>query len=265
MPLGGTLDRRAVERRDLDAVAPEHRDLAVVEEDDVARVGEQRGDVARAEHLALADADDERAVGLRDHDLVGCVARDDGDAVGAAHLLERSAHGVDETRGARGQRLVDEVRDDLGVGVAAEPHALGLELPSKRDVVLDDAVVDHGDAPRDVRMGVRFAGTAVRRPARVADAGVPRERALLQRRFEVRELADGAHDLDARLARAARVARVEREAGGVVTAVLEAPQPLDENGRALFFANVANDSAHAFARAPSRTTARPEPRPELPM
>ena len=41
-------------------VAGERGHLAVVEEDDVARVREQRGDVAGAEHLAVADAEDER-------------------------------------------------------------------------------------------------------------------------------------------------------------------------------------------------------------
>ena len=37
---------------------------------------------------------------LRDDDLVGRVAAEDGDGVRAAHLRERGAHGVDEARRA---------------------------------------------------------------------------------------------------------------------------------------------------------------------
>ena len=69
---------------------------------------------------------------------------------------------------------------------------------------------------------------------------VPGERALRERRLEVRELADGADDLDA-------ARPCAREARGVVAAVLEAAQPLDEDGRALLRADVADDSAHGCA------------------
>jgi hypothetical protein len=66
------------------------------------------------------------------------------------------------------------VRDDLGVGVRGELHALLRELALELEVVLDDAVVDEGDVPRDVGVRVHLGGAAVRRPAGVADA----ERAL---------------------------------------------------------------------------------------
>src|SRR5262249_23633566 len=84
---------------------------------------------------------------------------------------------------------------------------------------------------------VRFARPPVRRPARVTDARRSRQRILLERGVEVRELAHGAHDLDPSPG-------VHREPGRVVPAILEAPKALDQNRRTLLRADVANDSAH---------------------
>ena len=54
----------------------------------------------------------------------------------------------------------DQVGDDLGVGVAVEDDAFGLELALEGGVVLDDAVVDDGDqaVAADVRVGVAVGG-----------------------------------------------------------------------------------------------------------
>ena len=51
-----------------------------------------------------------------------------------------------------------------------EDAALGLHLLAQRLEILDDAVVDDGDAADDVRMGVADGRRAVGRPAGVGDA-----------------------------------------------------------------------------------------------
>jgi hypothetical protein len=84
----------------------------------------------------------------RRDDHVGLVARDDGDGVGAHDAAQRLARGLEE-RGRAGVELaMDQVRDDLGVRVGEELHALRLELGAHGHVVLDDAVVHHRDGPR---------------------------------------------------------------------------------------------------------------------
>ena len=73
--------------------------------------------------------------------------------------------------------VVDAVRDDLGVGVGRERVALFLEVRTQLFVVLDDAIVNDGDrVTRQVRVGVGFVGHAVRRPARMGDAGAAADR-----------------------------------------------------------------------------------------
>jgi hypothetical protein len=89
-----------------------------------------------------------------------------------------------------------------------ELHAVGGELGPQLVGVLDDAVVDDGDALRgvDLRVGVLDGGLAVRGPARVPDAG-----GALEARREVRgEVGDPAFRL-ADLEPGARAHRDPRE------------------------------------------------------
>ena len=71
--------------------------------------------------------------------------------------------------------LLDQVGDDLGIGLGDESVALRRQLALQRQVIFDDAVMHDHNAPGAVamRMRVLLGGPAVRRPARVADAVRP--------------------------------------------------------------------------------------------
>ena len=115
------------------------------------------------------------------------------------------------------------MHDRLGVGVALEHVALGAELRLELAEVLDDAVMDDRDLAVHVRMRVALGGTAVRRPARVADAGVALQRLLQEAAFEVAQLALGATALE--------VAVLDGgNAGRIIAAILEPTQGVDEVG-----------------------------------
>jgi hypothetical protein len=68
-------------------------------------------------------------------------------------------------------RLGEEVARDLGVGLGEELDAVGEELVAQGREVLDDAVVDDGEAAAvgEVRVGVDVGRAAVGGPPRVAD------------------------------------------------------------------------------------------------
>ena len=74
------VDRDAVEVGDRVAVAADLDDLVLAELDGLAGELDERGDVAAEEHLAVADADDERRVAPRRDDDVGLLAVDAGPA-----------------------------------------------------------------------------------------------------------------------------------------------------------------------------------------
>ena len=118
--------------------------------------------------------------------------------------------------------------------------------PSRREfvlqleIILDDAVVhDHDFAGAiAMRMRVFFGGAAVRGPARVADAVDALERALANRFFEIAELAGGAADIE--LAGLG----YHGDAGGIVAAILQAAQAVQNQRHDFFMPDVADNSAH---------------------
>ena len=181
-------------------------------------------------------ADGERAALARGDHQVLVAGKDDAERECARQPLQRAAHGLDRAQ-ALVHQVGDEVDDGLGVGVALELVALGGELFLQLAEVLDDAVVDDRDLRAHVRVRVAPCRTAVRRPARVADAGAPAQRLASQPRLEVAQLAFGAT--------AAEAAVVDRgDAGGIIAAILEPAQRVDEIVRDGLLAEDADNSTH---------------------
>ena len=85
---------------------------------------------------------------------------------------------------------------DFAVGLGFELVALGEELRAKVTEILDDAVMHDGDACVRMRMGVDRGRCAVRRPARVADAGAAGKRVLVAHGVELRGLSGWAAAFD---------------------------------------------------------------------
>ena len=163
------LDRRAVGRQELDAAGRQHDDLLVLDVLHVARVGEKGGDRGAEELLAVAAADDQRALLARADERAGLVGAHADEGVVALELGVGGAHGLDEAAARHVMR--DEVGDDLGVGLRGEVGAHVAEAPLEEEVVLDDPVDDDVDAVArvEVRVGVGLRDAPVRRPARMAD------------------------------------------------------------------------------------------------
>ena len=118
------LDRAAVDRLDeARARGGDLDDLAVLDELDVARLGEEGRDRGGDEALAVAEADDQRALlaGADEHARVVRRHRDEG--VVAAQLVVGLADGLGEVAV---EVLGDQVRHDLGVGLGGELGAVGL-------------------------------------------------------------------------------------------------------------------------------------------
>ena len=134
----------------------------------------------------------------RADDVARRIAAHDRDRVGAVQALRRVDDGVQQV-GAVVHRAMDQVRDDFGVGVRIEAVAVRLQLLAQLGMVLDDAVVDDRDAVvGHVRMRVDRVRHAVRRPARVRDAGEAGDRRAQVEGFELAHLARGAHARQAR-------------------------------------------------------------------
>ena len=245
------LDALAGGGEELDAVTAEDDELVVLDQLDLARVGEEGGDGGGDELLTLAAADDQRALLAGADEQLGLVGGDGHERVVAAEAVVRVEDGRDEVVAGLDARG-DQVRDHLGVGLGAELGALVEQRLLELHVVLDDPVDHDVDAlvVVGVRVGVGLADAPVGRPARVADAGrglplgdgdssavLSVERQRIAQRGEV---ADRAHGLEAAVGE-------DRDARGVVAAVLELLQPLEKHFLDGAIPDVANDPAHEGA------------------
>ena len=136
--------------------------------------------------------------------------------------------------------LLDEVDDDLGVGLGVEDVALLLEREPQLAEVLDDPVQHDRDlvlVAAGERMGVLLRDPAVGGPARVSEPGRGQRAVVLHDLLQVLEIADRAHVVEP-------LVLEHREAGRVIAAVFEALQAVDQERLRPARPDVSDDPAH---------------------
>ncbi len=114
-------DRVTLEGLDRSAFTRDHGDLVAFEEGDLAGVLEDGGHIGGDQHFAFAEPD-HHAAGVADaggDDLVWFIGGDDHDAVMALEQLESFARGAEQVVFV-GEEFLDQVDDDLGVGLGVE-------------------------------------------------------------------------------------------------------------------------------------------------
>ena len=233
----------AGESANIETIRPDGNDLVVVEIDGLARVRDDRGDVAGKEMLALSDAEHERTAAPRADEHAGHIRVNDSDAVGADDLPQRFADRLDE----RGLSFLlpaveghpDQVGEDLGVGLGLENMASFFELRPKRQVVFDHAIVHEDEAPALVEVGMRIlvGYAAVRRPARMADSEMAMRRTVRNDLCQIGDASDGLPHFDASAIDGGNARRI-------IAAVFQAPQAVQEDRNRVCPADITNDAAH---------------------
>jgi hypothetical protein len=179
-----------------------------------------------------------RALARADHG-VGLAGADGGDRIGAFKLAHRLLDRVEQLQ-ARVHQRMQQMGDDLGVGLRKELVPLGAQLAAQRLVVLDDAVVHHRHlgvhAERCVRVGVDLGDAAVRGPAGVGDAGGRLRVHFVGAGLEVGHATHRAHPLHGPVQ--------QRDASRVVSPVLEFAQAFDQDRNHIALRHGADDATH---------------------
>ena len=129
------------------------------------------------------------------------------------------------------------MRDHLAVGFGCELGALGFKLAAQLAEILDDAVMHDSEPLGRMRMRVGFVRPAMRRPAGMADANRARERLAREFLFQIAELALGAPARQHALLQGG-------DAGGIVAAVFEALERIDQERRDRLVADNSDNTAH---------------------
>ncbi len=140
---------------------------------------------------------------------------------------------------------MDVVHHHLGVGLGSEVVTRGFHARADRLVVLDNPVVHDADlepvAAREVRVRVRLGRRAVRRPARMGQAGHRLHPLLFRELRQVRDAPGRAQPLEVPVAD-------ERDAGRIVAAVFELADALDQEIDHVMPGSRADDAAHKFSK-----------------
>ena len=151
------------------------------------------------------------------------------------------------------------MREDLGIGLALKVMAAALQLLAQLGEVLDDAVVDDGDATvaAGVGMGVDNGRLAVGSPAGMADAAGSVAVDVGKLAFQARNLAHAADDVEVSRG---TLAHLERDARGVIAAIFHTLKARDQDVLCNIRAGVADNSAHRINPFVRVTARRPRTR-----
>ena len=230
------LDRVAVAVADGNGLARHHRPVAILEIGDRVGKGRQSNGIGADEHLAVAKADGERAALAGDDHQIVVAGEDHGERKRAPQPPQRMVHRAN--RIVAGLHLAgDEMGDDFGVGVAGKHRAVRDQLLLQLAEILDDAVMHDRNKVGRMRVGIGFGRLAVRGPAGMADAGRTAQRRSLQQLLEIAQLAFGAPPAELPVLDGG-------DARGIIAAIFEALQRVDELLGNRPFAQNANDAAH---------------------
>src|SRR3989442_14425476 len=233
-------NRNPVERPQGEPFWGHHRQLPLVEDEDLSRLPQQGRDVRRDKHLLVAEPDDERGAPAPECDQgVRSVAGDAGDGIGALKI----SRGTEDRPGKPvGLVALDQVDDDFRVGLRAEAMPVGHQRLSKLPIVLDDPVVDDGDLGLaiEVRMSIGIRRPAMGGPSCVADAECSLRWVSGEQGLEISDLAGRLPDVE-------RHPRDRGNPGGVIAAVLQPTKTRKDEGDSVPMADVADDSTHRRA------------------
>ena len=232
----GAVDDRPIATLNTHPLARDHGPIAVFQIGDIVGKGCECDRIGADEHLPLAVADGQGAALPRgDHQVVIALEdhREGERAFEMGQNLMDGGNGIH----AVAQLARDEMRDHLRIRIGGERGAFSLKFGLQLPEILDDAVVDHGDVIGHVRMGIGFAGPAMRRPARMTDPGVSRQRLGGEQRFEIAQLSFSPAPLDPSITDCGNTRRI-------VAAILETLQRVDQQLGDRPLPKDANNSAH---------------------
>jgi len=219
------------------AVFGDRDHLAVLDQLDARGLREERRDGGGQEHFPVSNPDDERALQARSDQHLGVVSVDDDEGEVPLELGVRLAHSIDEVAVVM---ALDEMRDDLGVGLGREGVPVVEQRLPQLPEVLDDPVQDDRDLVVDAagqRVRVLVGDLPVSRPASVADSRGRIGAVEPGLGLQLIEVTDGPNVLQPAVLE-------QRETRRVVPAVFEPLQPLKEESLRGPRAHVSDDPAH---------------------
>ena len=222
---------------EVDGVPGENGNLLVLQPVDVPGAGEDGRHVAGDIVLPFPDADDQGAVLPHGENAVRAVGADDAQRVAALHLGDDFLNGLQHVAFVV---VFQHLGHHFRVGVGDELHAPADEMVFQVQVILDDAVVHHGEQATvaDLGMGIDVGRGPMGGPPGVTDAHSAGQLfAALEDAVQHAQTPLGLYHVDAGVV-------VHCHARRVIAPVLQFLQAVEQNGRRLLLADISYNAAH---------------------
>ncbi len=173
------LNFHAFQRFDSHTVLRHDGHLPGFQEDDLASVLQNSGDI-RSDKVFTLSQTDHHAASITDaggYDLVGFIRRDEQHNVCAIDPLEGAAGGFNKVD-ARSLMMLRQMNNGFSIRVRQKGHPFCAKLILDLEEIFHDAIMHNHHAARLPKVGMRIARrrSAVSRPARMADARRASER-----------------------------------------------------------------------------------------
>ena len=225
-----------------DAIRRQHGHLSVLHISDIPGMADDRSDIGGDEALPLAEAQQKRRVLAHGNEPVRCVGGHDAQSVGTLHGVDHPPDGLHHVS-TLFIVVVQKLHHHLGVGLGTKLIALVQELAFQLRKVLDNTVVHHRNvaAAAHMGMGIDVVGFAVGGPAGVTDAQAAGQvRPLVGQILQHLQAALG-------LLHPHPAFTAYGDTGGVIAAVFQPLQSVQQNGGGLLPAHITYDSTHIFS------------------
>ena len=185
--------------------------------------------------FALAPADDQRAFPLDCKNGVRVIPEQHGQRIAAAHLGKRL---LQCTQRVTGIAAVDQLYQHFGVRLTLEGIAFCGQALLEQAVIFNDAIVHNAHTRGRMRVAVHIAGLAMGSPAGVADAAEALCQLLRRQLFpQGGEPSFAFYHADAAVQR-------KRYTGGVVPAILQLFQTIQQHVLRTALTDITNNAAH---------------------
>jgi len=235
------LDGGIVAIEHLGAVAGADDPIALLEIGDPLGQRRQRQRVGAKIGLAVAIAHHQRRAEPRADQHVGVIAEQDRQRKGAVEPRQDFAH-----RLGRGEPRLDllahQMRNHLGIGLTGEDPTARDKFLAQRLEILDNSIVDHCDVIGRVRVRIVGRRAAVGRPAGMRDPDRAGQRIGGKLARQIDQFPRGAATIDHPVVNGG-------DPGGIIAAIFQPPQPVEQSLRHVFLAQNAYDAAHETPRS----------------
>ena len=228
----------AFEVRDPDIILHDDGDFPIVHDVRLAGVAEDGRNIRSDVIFPLAEADDEGIVFLAANDLIRFKLAHEDQRIGTAQTGQDLADGAGEISVIH---VGAEVRDDFRIRFRLEVIPFFEEFFLQFHVVFDDTVVDDGEVPLFIRMGmgIDVRRAAVCRPAGMTDAQCPYDGVSLNFFSQIDQTACFFADSDGAV-------MIDGDTGRVITTIFQLGQSIHQKIRCFSISDVTYNTTHSY-------------------